>query len=230
MPVIPCGDAACIVCRPGGGAGGVVPVPPAAEISGGSGYTRGPFYPYGAIYPGYSTWFAVAREAPAVTVSQARQREVARQQEEYAKALAEQARLRAEAQEKTEGLLLRWLSPGQASTYREHQYFDVTGSDGRRYRILCQGQTGNVHLLDDCGRWTLAYCAHPRGLPDPVAWLTQAMAVVHDAEGFMRVANVYSANSWADPVPAEAVVTINDPVPADRPGVITVLRRGIGIR
>jgi len=198
----PCGDV-CAVCHPAYQAGGAVSLAPSPAAGGvvigaGDAYARQSFYSCESVYPTFNTWtrYPFAQEVPEVAMSQAQQREAAReaerQQEAYARMCAEQERLRTEARHRAEGMLLRWLSPEQARDYREHQRFDVTGSDGSRWRILCQGQTGNVQLLDNRGNWTYLYCAHPRGLPDPAAWLAQAMAVAHDAAGFIRVANVYS--------------------------------------
>jgi hypothetical protein len=218
MPEIPGGcphGTACFICHGAGDSGdsmSLVSSSAGGETSGGSGYTRRSFYPYGTIYPGFSTWFSVAREVPEVVAVQAAAREVAReaarQQEEWARAAAEQAQARTVARAQAEDLLLRWLSPEQERDYRERQRFDVTGSDGRRWRILCQGQTGNVQLLDDQGEWAVQYCAHPRGLPDPAAWLAQAMAVAHDAASFIRVANVYgtSVRTAENPQAAEPAV------------------------
>jgi hypothetical protein len=76
---------------------------------------------------------------------------------------------------------------------------------------VCQGQTGNVQLLNAQGEWTHAYCAHPRGLPDPAGWLAQAMAIAHDAAGFVRTANVYSTARAA-----EEAVPVTGPAATDR--------------
>jgi hypothetical protein len=228
MPIIPaacpCGDV-CAVCHPAYQAGGTVRLissPPGGVISGAGGYSAGgrggagdggyarrPWRLYGTTYPSFSTWYSIGREVPEVVISQAQARETAReaerQQAEYARICAEQDLLRAAAREQAEELLLRWLSPEQERDYRERGRFDVTGSDGRRWRILCQGQVGNVQLLDDRGEWAVQYCAHPRGLPDPAAWLAQAMAVAHNAAAFIAVANVYSTASREAPATAERI-------------------------
>jgi hypothetical protein len=160
-------------------------------------------------------------------ISQARQEEMARQEQEYARARAGLRRAYDEAWAQAERTLLRWLSPGQARDYRERRQFDLTGGDGCQWRILCQGQTGNVERLVpevvDGTESILQYCAHPRGLPDPAAWLAQAMAVAHDVTRFMAVANVYSSRpaTAADPRPAADAgsarrVAPRNPVPLTR--------------
>jgi hypothetical protein len=117
-----------------------------------------------------------------------------------------QERRRAERQalfNRAEELLLRWLSDGQRRDYRDHRWFDVAGSDGRRWRIECAGQSGNVQVLGGDGEWVLKMCAHPpRGLPDPDAWLGQALAITHDAASFAAVANVHEARGEQEPLAA----------------------------
>lgn len=93
---------------------------------------------------------------------------------------------------RAEELLLRWLSDDQRRDYRDHRRFDLTGSDGRRWRIVCRGQSGNVEVLGAGGEWVLRLCAHPPGgLPDPDAWLGQALAIVTNAAEFEAIANVH---------------------------------------
>lgn len=104
---------------------------------------------------------------------------------------------------RAEELLLRWLSDDQRRDYRDHRRFDVAGSDGRRWRIECAGQSGNVQVLGSDGEWVLKMCAHPpRGLPDPDAWLGQALAIMHDAASFTAVANVHEARREREPLAA----------------------------
>jgi hypothetical protein len=221
----PCG-ATCAACQPadyaggGGGAGGAIPLIPAPPFP--SLYSMTDVFQelaYGYAAQPYR-FYRIGSEVPEAAVSQAQQREMERQQEEYARAAAEQARARTEAWERAERLLLRWLSPGQARDYRERGWFDVAGSDGHRWRIVCQGQTGNVQLLNARGEWTHAYCAHPRGrLPDPAGWLAQAMAIAHDAAGFRRIANVYSTARAA-----EETACVTEPAPAAQARMLAALR------
>jgi hypothetical protein len=159
-------------------------------------YTSGALAPRQHYRGGYGPVVPEDPEVAAVRVRAERER-TRRREEEYARVRAE----RDAAQARAEQLLLRWLSPGQEYDYRNNGRFDVAGSDGRRWRILCCGQTGNVQLLDQDGGWTHAYCAHPRGLPDPDAWLAQAMAIAHDAPGFLAIANLHDERT---PEPAAA--------------------------
>jgi hypothetical protein len=174
-------------------------------LASGTGYAAGGAARWPLQLPGVQdmtdwtiSWHPAGAGVPEVGGHQALEREAARRQAEecaMARARAREERARAIAQEEGEQLLLDWLSPAQQRDYRERRQFDVTGSDGSGWRILCQGRTGNVQHLDRRGEWTRLYCAHPRGLPDPLTWLAQAMALAHDAPGFLRTANVYGTRS-----------------------------------
>jgi hypothetical protein len=204
-----CGDYRCLVCHPGGvsgyagAGGGSAGWPILAPAAAGGSLMFGDMV--AGLAGGWTVdWCPAGTGVPEVDGAHARERERAaeaaqRQAEAYAAAMAEQDRERAAARARAEQILLGWLSLQQQDDYRERQQFDVTGSDGRRWRILCQGQSGNVQRLDDRGEWTHAWCGHPRGLPDPVAWLTQAMAVAHDAVGFMKTANLYGTRQVEPP-------------------------------
>jgi len=120
-----------------------------------------------------------------------------------AQRVAEERRLAQEAQwaaeraecdkasERAEELLLSLLSEEQAATYREHGWFEVRGSSGRRWRIRNRGQSGNVDLMPEIGDVRQAtYCAHPPGrLPHADAHVAQMLALVTDDEAFERTAN-----------------------------------------
>lgn len=148
--------------------------------------------------------------------------------EEYARACAEVASARALARERSEQVLLRWLSPEQQADYQATRSFEVAGSDGGRWQIVCEGQTGNVRALDADGVWTHAFCGHPRSLPDPEAWLAQAMAVAHDAPGFVAAANLYNRNRNVAPqVPVHGIPARDPASPARDPGArLRFLHRG----
>lgn len=89
-------------------------------------------------------------------------------------------------------LLLSLLSEEQAATYREHGWFEVRGSSGRRWRIRNRGQSGNVDLMPEIGEEReMSFCAHPaERLPDADAHVAQMLALVTDDEAFERTANV----------------------------------------
>jgi hypothetical protein len=106
---------------------------------------------------------------------------------------AGRARVRAErraAQDKAMGLLRKFLTPQQAADLDKYQHFDVVSDRGRSWRILACGQSGNVQLLSPAGEPAAYFCAHPPGrLPNPAAWLAQAMTLITCEESFLAVAN-----------------------------------------
>jgi hypothetical protein len=99
------------------------------------------------------------------------------------------------ARAEAERLLLSLLSPAQAATYREHGFFDVISNRGNRWRINANGQINNVMLMGPDDRPRAAACAHPYNVADPAAWLTQALTLIRDEDGFIDRANV----AWAMP-------------------------------
>jgi hypothetical protein len=102
------------------------------------------------------------------------------------------------ATDSAERLLVSLLSPAQRDTYQRHGYFDVLSSRGRPWRIMANGQISNVIMLDDAGRRGLAAaCSHPLDVPDPAAWLAQALILMRDEDEFLASAHV----GWYDPVP-----------------------------
>jgi hypothetical protein len=115
------------------------------------------------------------------------------QQAEWAAAERERQAERGKASERATELLLSLLSEEQAATYREHGWFEVRGSSGRRWRVRNRGQSGNVDLMPEAGEEREAtYCAHPPGgLPDADAHVAQMLALVTDDTTFERTANVH---------------------------------------
>lgn len=106
------------------------------------------------------------------------------QQEEFERRqLAERA-----ASEKAHTLLLGHLTPEQQTQYAAHQYFDVTSSAGRTFRISVNG---SVYLVED-GRTTTSYCIHVDGrfrVPREDGMLAQMLLVQHDEAEFLRIAH-----------------------------------------
>jgi hypothetical protein len=88
------------------------------------------------------------------------------------------------------------LTPEQLADFDEHSYFYVRGSAGRRYRIRCDGYTGNVDLVDERGNTIIQMCAHPVGLPDADAWISQKLTLEVQEESFLTIANAWSHNNW----------------------------------
>jgi hypothetical protein len=102
------------------------------------------------------------------------------------------------AAESAEQLLVSLLTPVQRDTYQQHGSFDIRSSRGRPWRIITDGQVGNVIMLDDTGlRGLAAACSHPLDMPDPAGWLAQALTLMRDEDEFLASANVTSY----DPVP-----------------------------
>ena len=101
----------------------------------------------------------------------------------------------AQARDRALELLGFVLSDDQMRTYREHGWFEIRSSKGRRWRIRDRGQSGNVDLMPEIGDERVAtYCAHPpadagRLLPAADAHLAQALTLVSDEDAFLRVAN-----------------------------------------
>lgn len=140
------------------------------------------------------TWYAINHPG---TPEQAEER--ARRSREMAEARreAEQAtRRRAEeVKERSLTLLRSILTPEQLEEFERRHRFTVVGSSGRRYRIKCAGQQGNVEWLNSVGNVGGAVCAHPSYVPDGDAWIAQKLALETDDEGFLRVANLHSG-AW----------------------------------
>jgi hypothetical protein len=85
------------------------------------------------------------------------------------------------------------LDDTQRAMLHERSCIELTGSDGRRYRIRANGIAGNVDLLNPAdGRPQLALCAHlPGREPSPDHWAAQLLALTTDAERFLRTANIF---------------------------------------
>lgn len=107
--------------------------------------------------------------------------------------LAGRSQARLIARDRAAELLGYCLTSDQRATLREHGWFEVRSSKGRRWRIRDRGQSGNVDLMPETGDERLAtYCAHPpEGLPDPDAYLAQMLTLITDEDAFLRVANLH---------------------------------------
>ena len=90
------------------------------------------------------------------------------------------------------GLFLSTLSDEERETYEREKCIYVRGNHGRRYRIRCVGQSGNVEWVDEDGNLRGRLCAHPRGyVPNPDAWLAQKLILKTDENHFNATANVH---------------------------------------
>lgn len=104
---------------------------------------------------------------------------------------AHHAKYRA-AQTKALRLLEYLLTAEQHAELVAHKRIHVRGSRGRRYCIHANGQSGNVHYLNDKGEIVGRLCAHPGGyLPDADAWLAQLLALQDNEDAFCAIANVH---------------------------------------
>jgi len=162
-----------------------------------------PGLPWGLIWVGDNPLTVRANTAGEQVVRDAQGREVlldgdARDREAALSAVsagfaAERARAHSEwlaASGKATAMLQRFLTSQQISDIDNYQHFDVTSNRGRRWRISTCGQTGNVGLLGEGDRVTQYYCAHPSGrVPNPAAWLAQAVTLLVSEESFLAVAN-----------------------------------------
>lgn len=145
------------------------------------------------------TWNAAAQETEDERAERERLR--AEASARYAAEEAGRQLERQRASDRAVELLLSLLSDEQAATYREHGWFEVRGSSGRRWRIRNRGQSGNVDLMPEIGEERDAtYCAHPaERLPDADAHVAQMLALVTDDEAFVRTANVHWRNPAGQP-------------------------------
>lgn len=98
------------------------------------------------------------------------------------------------ANKKALALLHEWLTPEQAVQYKEHQHFEVMGSDtGKRYRI-CHGSQMNVYELGNNGKPVRGHCFTPEGgLAAGDAMLAQKVALETFELEALAKANVFHA-------------------------------------
>jgi hypothetical protein len=117
-----------------------------------------------------------------------------RADEEFHRAQEERQARRNAAEARARELLETLLDEEQLASYRDHEFFDVTGSAGNRYRIR-RGNSGNVHWLGDEGEILGRLCAHPSlsedWLPLPDVAAGQMLALVTDEPTFIGHANVH---------------------------------------
>jgi hypothetical protein len=95
-------------------------------------------------------------------------------------------------------LLWRFLSPAQRQDFWRRHYFDVTGSDGRCYRLSAATRVYNIHDLASGMR----YCAGPAGVPMGDYLLGQKLWLESDAPGLLHTAHAAPgdfASAW-DPL------------------------------
>ena len=107
----------------------------------------------------------------------------------------EQDRKWAEAEARADELLHELLDDQQWEDWLRVHQFEVTGSEGRKYKIL-KGVAGNVKQLNDQGQVVASLCIHPRmntdqgRLPDTDAVIAQLLTLRTDEAEFRRIANI----------------------------------------
>lgn len=115
---------------------------------------------------------------------------------------------RAKAKARAKATLYEYLNEEQRKTFTEMQWFEVTGSEGNRYRIRTDmGPSGNVSwrrpnrevegvlaIYSDGGK----FCAYPKGktpngnyLPREDQYLGQALQLITDENAYLDKANLF---------------------------------------
>jgi hypothetical protein len=125
------------------------------------------------------------------------QREAQRQQRrDHEERRRRETQAREQANDRAVELLLSFLSEEQRRTYDDHEWFEVVGSAGGRYRLHASHHIGNIGWLDEQDRHGML-CCHPRDerLPIGDVLLAQMLALVTDEESFVRLANRYSGGT-----------------------------------
>lgn len=96
----------------------------------------------------------------------------------------------ASARHRALALLWRFLSKSQREELWSERYFDVTGSDRRRYRLSAATRVFNIHDLVSGMR----YCAGPTGVPMGDYLLGQKLWLETDAPGLLQTAHAAPAD------------------------------------
>lgn len=134
-------------------------------------------------WAGWNTTFSYA--ANSIRVTRLNESTVIQDPDELRKAEEERKAVRERALQ----LFLSLLTVAQRREYDAHRRITVIGSSGREYRIRCEGQAGNVWLVE-ADKEVAAFCAHPFGVPDADAWVAQKLALECNDEAFLLTANV----------------------------------------
>jgi len=135
--------------------------------------------------PATNSWRAVRREE---TEEERAERE--RRTEERRLRLEEERKIREEAHERAEKLLLGFLDRKQRKDWVKGGRFYLY-SGKKRYRIK-RGRAGNVELVDRKGEVLERYCCHPvQHVPEADCALSQMLALQYNEEHFLKLANVH---------------------------------------
>lgn len=99
------------------------------------------------------------------------------------------------ARQKSKALLHRYLTQQQRWDLRATRAFEVTGQDGRTYRIT-EGSCNNVHLLENGEtRYSLCVVSTSEPLPTYDLMLAHKLLLEGDVEKFLRTACVQDAKT-----------------------------------
>lgn len=142
-------------------------------------------------------WNYVRSRLPRVSEEERTRRDAERFAEQQNRwqeqAVAEQKRRqeRVDAELRAHQTLLELLDEKQRKELVETGSFTVCSRSGKKYRIGTHTVAGNVALLDKKGHATRRYCCHLYGgEPKSDHHIAQMMALMHDEEMFLRLANV----------------------------------------
>ena len=118
-----------------------------------------------------------------------------------------------EARDKSIALLKSWLNPAQLAQYESNGSFDVTGSDGGRYRIGPPSPF-NIRVIEPEGHCGSAYCVVPHDISAPGdIQLAQKIALETDEETTIRCSN--KANNSLGQWNAYGAIIGAAPLPTD---------------
>jgi len=115
---------------------------------------------------------------------------VKQQQAEFNKAQAELQAKQKHAKAKAEQLLVEHLTEEQEKAWKENRAIFVTAKSGRRFKIR-EGRAGNIEEINAEGKAIRSFCVHvePYNVPDADNVLAQKLALEHNEEALLRVAN-----------------------------------------
>jgi len=109
---------------------------------------------------------------------------------ELVKAQAEHQAKQKAVKEKAERLLCEHLTEEQEQAWKENRAIFVTAKSGRRFKIK-EGRAGNIEEINTEGKAIRSFCVHvePHNVPDADNVLAQKLALEHNEEALLRVAN-----------------------------------------
>jgi hypothetical protein len=105
-------------------------------------------------------------------------------------ASAEREAKRQAAKAKAEQLLVEHLTEEQEQAWKENRAIFVTAKSGRRFKIR-EGRAGTIEEINAEGKAIRSFCVHvePHNVPDADNVLAQKLALEHNEEALLRMAN-----------------------------------------